>query len=124
METDICQKLVNIKSVDDIYEKIIMSYKQNEKEEEIEQPIMQTENIVEESTSEISENIKAEVVDNSSKESETIEDINQTNIVQKLEEIQEFIDENQKSFTKKDVRSILNIVNALRDDLKDLKKEL
>jgi hypothetical protein len=104
MESDICYKLVNMKSVDEIYNRIISSYSQNEKSKK--------------------EEIEESVVSNEIKVTNETQKDDNMDVVQKLEEIQEFIDENRDSFNKRDVRKILNMVNALRDDLKELKKEL
>jgi hypothetical protein len=100
-DENLCKQVINIKYVDEIYQKII-DIQNNKKFEKKKKEVKMKHKSIKNNT----------------------EDVNIENIEKKLKEIRDFIDDNKDKFKKSLVRDLLGIASTIKDELKDIKDNM
>jgi len=119
LDREVCKKIVNLKYVDDIYKKIL-----EEKNKESGYEVL-GKHLIEENQKpeyELEKGVeKEEKKDNVNQNEKVI--ISKDTIVDILEEIQDYVSENEEEFSKKDIIKIFNAVAGLKEEIEKIKEK-
>ena len=123
MDDELCSKLYKEKYIDDVYKKIMESYVKSENPTPKPEPIQEVSVSVPEKEQ---TQIPTPPTSTPQQNVEVIEDkfvIKRDNIVEILEEIQDFLDEQGQELDRKLIRKINNTLTGMLEDIKDLKSQ-